>query len=130
MAIGGLARACSVLQSIPGAEQAEESRAAAIKAARFIRQELFDEKSGQMKRVFREGAGDAPAFADDYAFLIQGLIELYEATFDDQYLEFADTLQSKLLKCFIAAHNSEELIHCRNTNRPLPGPPARRFLCD
>ena len=93
LAIGALARASSVLQSIPGGEQAQESREAAIKAVDFIKKELYDQETGQMKRVYREGAGDAPAFADDYAYLISGLTELYEATFDDRYLEFADKLQ-------------------------------------
>lgn len=100
LAIGALARASSVLQSIPGSEQAQESRDAAIKAVSFIKKELFEPASGQMKRVYREGAGDAPAFADDYAYLISGLIELYESTFDDQYLEFADTLQTTQNKLF------------------------------
>jgi uncharacterized protein YyaL (SSP411 family) len=50
-----------------------------------------------MKRVYRLGPGDAPAFADDYAFLISGLIDLYEATFDESYLEWADRLQSMSL---------------------------------
>lgn len=95
MAVGALARASSVLQSIPGAEKAKECLDAVTRTVSFIQRQLFDEKSGRMKRVYREGAGDAPAFADDYALFIQGLIELYEATFDDEYLKFADTLQSK-----------------------------------
>ena len=100
LAIGALARASSVLQSIPGSEQAKESLEAAIKAASFIKRELFNAKSGEMIRVYREGKGDAPAFADDYAYLISGLIELYEATFDDQWLEFADILQRTQNKLF------------------------------
>ena len=100
LAIGALARASSVLQSIPGSEQAQESRDAAIKTSEFIRKQLFDAHTGRMKRVYREGVGDAPAFADDYAYLISGLIELYEATFDDQFLEFADTLQGSQNKLF------------------------------
>lgn len=95
LAIGALSRASSMLQSIPGAERATECRDAAMRAVAFIKKELFDPQSGEMKRVFREGAGTAPAFADDYAYFIDGLIELYEATFDDEYLQFADILQSK-----------------------------------
>lgn len=108
LAIGALARASSVLESIPGSEQSEECREAAIRAVAFIKAELFDASTGQMRRVFREGAGDAPAFADDYAYLISGLVELYEATFDDQYLEFADTLQSKLVSYVPLNVNSNE----------------------
>ena len=103
IAVGALARASSVLESIPGAESAQGCRDAATNAVAFIKRELFNERTGRLKRVYREGAGDAPAFADDYAFFIQGLIELYEATFDDSYLEFADILQSKP-PAYVACH--------------------------
>jgi uncharacterized protein YyaL (SSP411 family) len=76
-------------------EQAKTFLAAAEKAVAFIRKELFHESDGTLKRVYREGPGDAPGFADDYAFMIGGLVDLYEATFNDEYLEFADRLQSK-----------------------------------
>lgn len=94
LAIGALARASSIIHSID-AEKAQTFLNSAIKAVAFIKAELFDPKTSTLKRVYREGPGDAPGFADDYAFLIAGLIDLYEATFDDSHLEFADTLQSK-----------------------------------
>jgi uncharacterized protein YyaL (SSP411 family) len=94
LAIGALARLSVVLSTV-NPNTAPAYLEAAKKAAKFIRAELYDETSGTMRRVYREGPGDAPAFADDYAFLISGLIDLYEATFDDSYLEFADVLQSK-----------------------------------
>lgn len=86
MAIGGLARAGAALE-------APEYIAAAGKAVDCIRKNLFDEQTGTLKRVYREGPGEAPGFADDYAFFISGLIDLYEATFDSGYLELADRLQ-------------------------------------
>jgi uncharacterized protein YyaL (SSP411 family) len=94
LAIGALARFSGVLATVDS-QASKIYLEAAEKAAKFLRSELFDETSGTMKRVYREGPGDAPAFADDYAFLISGLIDLYEATFDDSYLAFADHLQSK-----------------------------------
>jgi len=94
LAIGALARTSSALAGVDD-ENATKYRNAAIKAVAFIKAELFDAKTGQLWRVYREGRGDAPAFADDYAFFIQGLMDLYEATWDDQYLEFAEQLQSK-----------------------------------
>ena len=94
LAIGALARTSKVLADIDP-EKSRECKTAAERAVAFIKQELWDEPSGKLWRVYREGRGDAPGFADDYAFLIQGLIELYEATFNDTYLEFADKLQRK-----------------------------------
>ena len=35
-------------------------------------------------------------FADDYVFMIRGLLDLYEASLDDQWLEWAVELQAKL----------------------------------
>ena len=94
LAITALARTSAVLEEIDP-EKALECRRAAENAVAFIKRELYDPVSRSLWRVFREGRGDAPGFCDDYSFFIQGLISLYEATFDDQYLELADGLQSK-----------------------------------
>jgi uncharacterized protein YyaL (SSP411 family) len=94
LAIGALARTSAVLKSTHP-EQSKIFLDAAESAVTFIRKELFDESSGTLKRVYREGPGDALGFADDYAFLIGGVIDLYEATFHDDYLQLADRLQSK-----------------------------------
>lgn len=94
LAIGSLARTSAALDEID-AVKSKQCRKAAEDAANLIRKELFDEESKTLYRVYREGRGDTPGFCDDYAFLIHGLIDLYEATFDESYLEFADILQSK-----------------------------------
>ncbi|KAI9789293.1 MAG: hypothetical protein M1833_002435 [Piccolia ochrophora] len=99
LAIGALARVSGAL------EEFDPERAAAYldhakKALSFIRSNVYSESTGRLKRVFREGPGDAPGFADDYAFLIAGLLQLYEATFDDTYLEFAERLQRTQIDLF------------------------------
>ena len=93
LAIGGLARAGAALQK-PAYISAAEN------AVECIRKNLFDDSSGTVRRVYREGPGETPGFADDYAFLISGLIDLYEATFNSDWLEFADTLQQTQIKQF------------------------------
>ena len=95
LAIGALARASTALQDIDEKRAADYVQAAEM-AATFVRKSLWDAESGSLKRVFREGPGDTEGFADDYANLISGLINLYEATFKDSYLEWADQLQSRL----------------------------------
>ena len=109
LAIGALARTSSVLENIDR-DKAKECRESAERAVAFIRKELFDADTKTLWRVYREGRGDAPGFCDDYAFLIHGLLDLYEATFDDQYLEFADILQSMyLMRCDHALHTADLL---------------------
>jgi len=66
---------------------------AARNAATFARTALYDEKAKILYRSYREGRSAIAGFADDYAFLIQGLLDLYEATLDSDWLRFAIELQ-------------------------------------
>ncbi len=67
--------------------------AAAQNAARFIRTELW--KNGALLRSYRQGASEVAGFCDDYAMLIQGLLDLYESDFDTAWLQWALELQKK-----------------------------------
>ena len=96
IAIGALARASIVLERTD-AEASRRYLKAAERAARFIHEELYDKLAWTLKRVYREGSGNVTAFADDYAYMIAGLLDLYEATFDDGWLKLADNLQRELL---------------------------------
>ncbi len=71
--------------------QEERYLAAAKKAARFVLEEL--QKDGQLLRSWRDGASDIAAFAEDYAFFIQGLLDLHEATQETGFLKRAEELQ-------------------------------------
>jgi uncharacterized protein YyaL (SSP411 family) len=73
-----------------------ESRysAAAIQAAAFIRDRLYDAKSHELSRVYRDGPSPVAGFLEDYAFFIESLIDVYEATLDVQWLRLALDLQS------------------------------------
>jgi hypothetical protein len=59
------------------------------RAAAFIKQNLYDPEKGQLYRRWREGEKEVTGIADDYSFLIQGLIDLYEASFDPNWLDWA-----------------------------------------
>ena len=93
LAIGALARVSGALADVD-APRAARYLYHAERSVGFIRDHLFDETTGKLRRLYRDGPGDVWGFADDYAFMIQGLIRLYEATFNDDYLTFADRLQS------------------------------------
>jgi uncharacterized protein YyaL (SSP411 family) len=94
IAIGALARTGAVIKGFDPVKS-EEYLGAATKAATFIKENLYDESTHMLYRIWREGRGETKGFADDYAFLVEGLIDLYEATFDDNWLHWADDLQSK-----------------------------------
>lgn len=94
LAIGALAK-CSALFEEIESSKAVQCREAAAKAISFIKENLFEKSTGQLWRIYRDGGrGNTPGFADDYAYLIGGLLDMYEATFDDSYLQFAEQLQS------------------------------------
>jgi uncharacterized protein YyaL (SSP411 family) len=72
---------------------------AARKAADFILGNMRD-PAGRLYHRYRDGEPAIPAFLDDYAFLIWGLIELYEATFKESYLQAALDLTNDMIKHF------------------------------
>jgi len=73
---------------------------AAVRCAEFLRCELWDAASGRLYRRWREGSRDIPAQADDFAFLIQGLLDLYGAGFDVSWLLWAERLSDIFLRDF------------------------------
>jgi uncharacterized protein YyaL (SSP411 family) len=65
----------------------------ATRAANFVRSALYDSSQRILYRSYRESRSNIEGFADDYAFVIQGLLDLYEASFDVEWLKFAMQLQ-------------------------------------
>jgi uncharacterized protein YyaL (SSP411 family) len=64
--------------------------AAAANAADFALREL--NRDGRLQRSWRDGRASGPGFLEDDAFLVAGLLDLYEATFDRRWLGEALTL--------------------------------------
>jgi uncharacterized protein YyaL (SSP411 family) len=77
----------------------------ATRAAKFLRTNLYEEKSKLLYRNYRGGRSGIEAFADDYAFVIQGLLDLYEASFDVAWLKFAAQLQETQDRLFYDEKN-------------------------
>jgi uncharacterized protein YyaL (SSP411 family) len=73
---------------------------AGIRAAEFVQRELFDANRGVLYRSWKQGRSDVEGFAEDYAFLIQGLLDLYEASFALRWLQWAERLQMKMDELF------------------------------
>jgi len=72
----------------------------AKKAALFIKNSLYDSNGKTLKRRYRDGESGLAGQLDDYAFLVHGLIELYQAEQDPQWLEWALDLTGKQIELF------------------------------
>ncbi len=68
---------------------------AARRAADFLLAKLVEPKSGTLLHAWRGGRAHIPAFLDDYAFLIEGLLRLHGATGEAPYLGEAVRLQAE-----------------------------------
>ncbi|GEN35790.1 thioredoxin domain-containing protein [Aneurinibacillus danicus] len=90
--IAALARGAVVLGD-------EEYAKAAANAVHFIGNKLQRE-DGRLLARYRDGEAAFPGYLDDYAFLIWGLLELYEATFEADYLMYALELQEQQFALF------------------------------
>jgi uncharacterized protein YyaL (SSP411 family) len=90
--IAALARASQVLGE-------EEYLRAAVKAADFFLEKMLD-KNGTLYHRFVKGEMAVEGFLDDYAFLVWGLIEVYEASFDDRFLQAASKLTDIMVTRF------------------------------
>ncbi len=92
--IAAFARAARQLRS--QSPQAATWLRAAERAAQFLRDNLWDANRGALLRRWRAGHAAIDAYAEDYAYLAWGLLELFEATGDASWLEWARDLQAQL----------------------------------
>lgn len=91
-----------MIAALAGASRAlgDISYAAAAKEAADFALATMRTGSGRLLRRYRQGEVAYPAYADDYAFLIWGLIELYETLFEVKYLAEAVRLQEDMVAIF------------------------------
>ena len=91
---------------------------AATKAADFLLKELRRE-DGRLLHTWRHGKAKLDAYLDDYTYLANGLLSLYESTFESKYLDEAVALVGVVLEKFadkeghgfyFTADDHEELI--------------------
>lgn len=92
--ISALARAAAVPAEAL-TERRAAYRAAAVRAAEFAERDLAD-GAGGLRRIWRPVGPGFGGFAEDYACMIQGLLDLHEATFDVRWLAWAERLQDTM----------------------------------
>jgi hypothetical protein len=96
LALSALARGFQVLGDTRYLQAAQD-------CSHFLRTAVWQE--GRLSRVWRRGQAHTSAFLEDYAALIEGLVDLYEAAFDPASLSWAKQLGQELCARFL---DSEE----------------------
>jgi uncharacterized protein YyaL (SSP411 family) len=111
MMIRGMARAAHVFSE-------DEWLASARRALAFLRGTLW--RGGRLLATHKDGVTHLNAYLDDYAFLLDALLELLQADFREEDLGFARELAEVLLTqfedkagggFFFVSHDHEKLIH-------------------
>ena len=109
--IRGLANAGSILDN-------DDYIVAAERAADFVMASMRDDK-GRLLRTYRVETAKLNAYLDDYAFLVEGMLALHQATGKDKWLVQAKTLTDDQIKLFwdekgdgfyYTSHHHEELL--------------------
>ncbi len=72
--------------------------AAAVANAEFLMDRMLE--NNRLLRTWREGQAKLPGFLEDYACVADGLLALYEATFDVRWLNHAVALANTMIELF------------------------------
>ena len=91
--VSALAQAGAALKELKP-DLSERSLRVARTTVDFIKAKMWDDDKRVLFRMWKDER-DTEGFADDYADVIYGLLELFSVTGDESLLEFADKLQSK-----------------------------------
>jgi hypothetical protein len=102
----------------------------AVACAEFVLRVLRDEQ-GHLLRSYNDGQAKIDAYLEDYAFLLEALIALFQATCEERWLTEATTLADELIErfsdpehggFFSTATDSEQLIARRKELEDSPIP--------
>jgi uncharacterized protein len=95
--IAACARVARLLAGLgdDGVSVAQPYLDAARRSAGFIRAAMWNADSKTLLRRYRDGAAEIEGYAEDYAYLVAGLIELFQADADPAWLEWAIALQQR-----------------------------------
>ncbi|HLH57217.1 MAG TPA: thioredoxin domain-containing protein [Verrucomicrobiae bacterium] len=96
--LGAMARAAVVLGEARYRNAAETNLA-------FLQTRLWEAQSRTLYHRWRDGQRDSVQLLDGYAFLLSGVLDLYEATVEPKHLEFALSLAGAMLEKFYDSQN-------------------------
>ena len=105
-------------------------RDAATACAEFVWTEMRDER-GRLRRTWKDGEARLDAYLEDYAYLLEALLTLYEATFEVRWFDAARETADLMIELFAdderggfftTAHDHERLVARRKDvdDHPIP----------
>ena len=97
MMISAFAKGAQILEASSDAQRYEQ---AARDARNLLHRHLWREADSTLLRRYREGDAAIEAFLDDYAALINALVDLYETAFDPADLTWAAQLAERAITLF------------------------------
>ncbi len=92
---GSAAGPAAPADSRPQGREAAAHLASAQRAATFLRERMWDPQRQVLRRRFRAGSAAIDGYAEDYASVIFGLVELFQADGDPGWLSWAVELQAR-----------------------------------
>lgn len=123
LVISALARTSSAVKSVD-LTKSEKYLEAATKAAMLIKEKLWDGQTKTLYRLYSTARSSTQAFAEDYGFLVEALLDLYETTGEEGWLQWADELQSKSLLLFPLHPADNQPQNAKSTFSMTPQSPA------
>ena len=93
MMIGALARGSRILQE-------PQFEVAAMQAADFIKSNLYCRTTNTLQRRYRNKKAGAPGQLTDYAYLVDGLLELYQTSHNLRWLKWSTELTERQIELF------------------------------
>jgi uncharacterized protein YyaL (SSP411 family) len=120
----------SALADAGAAFQDERYLQSSIACARFILDEMRTEE-GRLLRTWKEGRASLNAYLEDYAFLLEAMLDLHAATLDPYWFDEARALADLIIEhfedsesggFFTTSHDHEQLLVRRKAldDHPIP----------
>ncbi|MEO8665070.1 MAG: thioredoxin domain-containing protein [Ignavibacteria bacterium] len=95
----------SALASVHKVTGNDQYSSVAKETVNFIKANLYQKENKNLLHRYRDGEARYDGTLEDYAYLISGLTDLYEATFEFEYLEFALMLNDITIEKFYDSDN-------------------------
>jgi uncharacterized protein YyaL (SSP411 family) len=100
LAISALAQTGALLVCTDEHRLGQELIADASRCADFVMQQMVDGDGRLLRTAGERGVASIPAFLEDHAFMLEALLELYQASFEERWFTQARALADTMIERF------------------------------